>query len=120
MYGELQDSGLDSWVDWAKNGQGAIGGTPWEYRSRYIENSPFFYLDRVHTPLLILHGSEDGSVPVFNGGQVFSGLRRLGREVEFRKYIGEGHVLEGRENIIDYWNAVIRWFDGHVKGRTRN
>jgi dipeptidyl aminopeptidase/acylaminoacyl peptidase len=115
MYGELQDSGLDSWVDWAENGQGALGGTPWQYRERYIENSPFFYLDRVTTPVLILHGSADRSVPVFHGGQVFSALRRLGREVEFRKYDGEGHVLEGRENIVDYWNAVIRWFDGHVK-----
>lgn len=115
MYGELQDSGLDSWVDWAENGQGAIGGTPWAYRDRYIENSPFFYLDRVQTPLLILHGSADRSVPIFHGGQVFSALRRLGREVEFRKYDGEGHVLEGRENIVDLWNAVIRWFDGHVK-----
>lgn len=115
FYGELQDSGLDSWVDWAEKGQGAIGGTPWQYRERYIENSPFFFLDRVHTPVLILHGTADRSVPVFYGGQVFSALRRLGREVEFRKYDGEGHSVEGRENIVDYWNAVIRWFDGHVK-----
>lgn len=117
FYGELQDSGLDSWVDWAEKGQGALGGTPWQYRDRYIDNSPYFFLDRVHTPVLIIHGSADRSVPVFYGGQVFSALRRLGREVEFRKYDGEGHSLEGRENIVDYWNAVLRWFDGHVQSK---
>ncbi|HET8671598.1 MAG TPA: prolyl oligopeptidase family serine peptidase, partial [Candidatus Saccharimonadales bacterium] len=27
-------------VDWAERGQGRMGGTLWEYRDRYIENSP--------------------------------------------------------------------------------
>ena len=45
----------------------------------------------------------------------FVGLRRLGREVEFRQYVGEEHVPEGRENVIDFWNAVLRWFDKYVK-----
>ena len=114
FYGEMQDSGLDSWVSWAEN-EGKMAGSPWQYRERYIENSPIFYLDRVTTPLLILHGAEDTSVRVYYAGQVFSGLRKLGREVEFRKYPGEGHVLEAREHIIDYWDSVIRWFDGHLR-----
>ena len=57
-----------------------MGGTPWEFRERYIENSPFFYLDRVETPLLLIHGAEDTASAPFNADQVFVGLRRLLRQ----------------------------------------
>ena len=33
--------------------QSRIGGTPWEYPQRYIENSPIFNIDKINTPLLI-------------------------------------------------------------------
>jgi dipeptidyl aminopeptidase/acylaminoacyl peptidase len=97
-----------------------MGGTPWEVKNRYLENSPIFYLDRVQTPLLILHGNRDGAVPIAQAEEVFVGLRRLGREVEYRKYVGEEHAPEGRENLIDYWNAVLRWFDRYVKNAEVN
>jgi dipeptidyl aminopeptidase/acylaminoacyl peptidase len=102
---------------WAEGGQGMMGGTLWQYPERYIENSPIMYLDRVRTPLLIIHGEQDDAVVVPLADQVFVGLRRLGREVEYRRYANEGHVVSRRENHIDYWNAVIRWFDTHVKNR---
>jgi dipeptidyl aminopeptidase/acylaminoacyl peptidase len=73
------------------------------------------HLDRVHTPVLIVHGDGDQNVPVMMGDQVFVGLRRLGREVEYRRYIGENHALLGRENRLDYWRAALRWFDTYVK-----
>ena len=114
FYGDLQESGLDAWTSWVEHDAG-MGGSPWQYRSRYIENSPIYFLDRVTTPLLIVHGAEDTSVRVEHASQVFSGLRKLGREVEYRKYPGEGHVLQSREHIVDYWNAVILWFDKSVK-----
>ena len=113
-YGHLGDHGGDG-SSWSEAGQGLMGGTPWEFKNRYLENSPIFYLDRVQTPLLILHGNRDGAVPIAQAEEVFVGLRRLGREVEYRKYVGEEHAPEGRENLIDYWNAVLRWFDRYVK-----
>ena len=113
-YGSLGEHGGDG-VSWSEAGQGLLGGTPWEYRNRYVENSPIFYLDRVTTPLLILHGNRDTAVPIQQAEEVFVGLRRLGKEVEYRKYIGEEHAPEGRENLVDYWNAIIRWFDTHLR-----
>src|SRR5262249_39562937 len=70
---------------------GRMGGTPWQFRDRYIENSPIFYLDRVQTPVLIVHGAEDPTVAPFLADEVFVGLRRLGKEVVYAKYQGEGH-----------------------------
>jgi dipeptidyl aminopeptidase/acylaminoacyl peptidase len=113
FYGEVQDSGLDAWTTWVEN-DAQMGGPPWLYRDRYVENSPIFHLDRVRTPLLILHGADDPSVRAFYGMQVFSYLRRLGQEVEVRRYRGEGHVVQARDNIADYWTSVLRWFETHL------
>jgi dipeptidyl aminopeptidase/acylaminoacyl peptidase len=111
--------GSASGIGWSETGQALMVGTPWEYRERYLENSPIFYLDRVTTPLLIVHGDRDEAVSVAQGDEVFVGLRRLGKEVEYRRYGGEGHVPQGRANVADYWNAVIGWFDRWVKGSVK-
>jgi dipeptidyl aminopeptidase/acylaminoacyl peptidase len=118
-YGHLGDSGADGSA-WAEAGQGLMRGTPWTETRRYFENSPIFFLDRVTTPLLILHGDRDTAVPVQQAEEAFVGLRRLGREVEYRKYIGEEHAPQGKENLIDYWSAVIRWFDRYAKNAPTN
>lgn len=95
----------------------ALGGTPWEYRDRYIENSPVFYLERVETPLLIVQGENDTFVPPFLADEVFVGLRRLGREVEYAKYHNSGHDPEvwSYENQLDLCNRMVSWFDAHLK-----
>lgn len=94
-----------------------MGGTPWEFRDRYIENSPVFYLDRVETPLLIVHGEHDTYVPPFLADEVFVGLRRLGREVEYAKYHDSGHdpVIWSYANQLDLCKRMITWFDKYLK-----
>lgn len=114
-YGELSGNGFPVTVRWAETGQGGIGGSLWEQRQRYIENSPLFYLDRVVAPLLIVHGASDKAVPVSQADEAFVALRRLGKTVEYRRYEGEGHGVASTANLEDYWAAVIRWFDRYVK-----
>jgi dipeptidyl aminopeptidase/acylaminoacyl peptidase len=101
-------------MGWAEQGQGRIGGTPWNARSRFIENSPFFYLDRIQTPILLVHGTADPVVPSFLSDQTFVALQRLGKAVEYVKYPGEGHGLEKPADIRDYTTRVIRWFDRYL------
>lgn len=100
-----------------EGGQGLLGGTPWQFRQRYIDNSPFFFLDQVETPLLIVHGAEDRTVASFLGDQLFVGLRRLGKEVLYAKYQGEGHspLDWSYANQLDLTNRMINWFNGHLK-----
>ena len=114
-YGAMTDSGETYGIYLSEGGQVLMGGTLWEQRNRYIENSPIFYLDRVQTPLLIVHGTRDTGVPVWQSDAVFVGLRRLNKEVEYRRYEGESHVIQGFENTVDYWNSVVRWFDKYLK-----
>ena len=96
-----------------------LGGTPWERREKYIENSPIFYLDKVQTPLLIIQGTRDPAAPELTSDGLFVGLRRLGKKVEYAKYEGEGHVIQGYANQVDYLNRIIAWFDKYLKGATR-
>lgn len=111
---KMSESGTSEAVAWAEDSQGSMGGSPWEYRERYIENSPIFYLDRIQTPLLLLHGDLD-PVPASQADEVFIGLRRLGKEVEYAKYAGEGHGFILYANQVDYWKRLIAWLDNHLK-----
>jgi len=117
QYGQLAPDGTNYGLAWAESGQGRMGGTPWEFRDRYIENSPYLYLDRVKTPLLIIHGGKDDAVPPYLADEVFSGLRRLGKEVTYARYEGEGHWegTWGFANQLDSLNRSIAWFDRHLK-----
>lgn len=115
----IMDPKGSSWaIGWAETGQGRMGGTPWQYRDRYIENSPFFYLDRVQTPLLIIQGALDTAVPRQQADAVFVALRRLNKEVTYANYAGEEHWegTWGMPNVLDYWNRVLDWFDTHLQG----
>ena len=117
-YGQLSPDGTNYGLAWSESGQGRMGGSPWEFRERYLENSPIFYLDRVQTPVLIIHGSEDRAVSSYLADEVFTGLRRLGKTVTYVRYEGEDH-WEGtwsRANQIDVLKRVIGWFDRYLKG----
>jgi dipeptidyl aminopeptidase/acylaminoacyl peptidase len=94
-----------------------MGGTLWQYRDRYIDNSPVFDLNHVETPLLIVHGARDESVPVHFADEIYVDLRRLNQEVEYRKYTEEAHGIFGAADTMDYWTATLRWFDTHLKNK---
>jgi dipeptidyl aminopeptidase/acylaminoacyl peptidase len=106
--------GSSFFSSWAEGGQGRMGVPIWEDRFQWIENSPIFYLNKVETPLLMLHGDLD-FVSLTQAEEVFSGLKRLEKEVEFVRYFGEGHVLSKPANIRDSWRRIVAWFDKHLR-----
>ncbi|MGH7357282.1 MAG: prolyl oligopeptidase family serine peptidase, partial [Candidatus Rokuibacteriota bacterium] len=115
-YGQLSPDGTNYGLAWSESGQGRMGGSPWEFRERYLDNSPFLYLDRVRTPLLLIHGDSDDAVPPFLADQIFTGLRRLGKTVTYARYAGEGH-WEGEwsyANQMDYLDRVLAWFERYL------
>lgn len=116
-YGEMLNDGSASSIGWAETGQGRMGGSPWEFQDRYITNSPFFFLDRVNTPLLIQHGAADHIVSVARAEETFIALRRLGKPVVFVRYEGEGHAPNSWKfaNIEDYWQRIFQWFERYLK-----
>jgi len=114
QYTQMTESGQSVYT-----GESVIrtGGSLWEKRDKFIENSPIFFFDRVQTPVLIIQGTEDRQVMVARSDEVFVSLRFLGKEVEYARYVGEGHgVAEWTfPNQVDYLNRVIAWFDLWLK-----
>ena len=96
--------------------QSRIGGTLWEYPMRYLENSPLFSLDKVQTPLLILHNDKDGAVPWYQGIELFSGLRRLGKPAWMLNYNDEPHWPLKLQNRIDFQTRLQQFFDYYLQG----
>ena len=99
--------------------QSRIGGTPWAYPMRYIENSPIFMVDRIHTPLLIIHNDADDAVPWYQGIEFFLALRRLNKEAYMFTYNGEPHHLRRRANQKDYAARMAQYFDYELKGAAK-
>ncbi|MEY8020430.1 prolyl oligopeptidase family serine peptidase [Muriicola sp. SD30] len=96
--------------------QSRIGGTPWEYPTRYLENSPIFNLDKINTPLLIMHNDADGHVPWYQGIELFVSLRRLGKPSWFLNYNGEPHWPLKLQNRKDFNIRMAQFFDHYLKG----
>ncbi|RNC86251.1 MAG: S9 family peptidase [Winogradskyella sp.] len=96
--------------------QSRIGGTPWEYPQRYVENSPIFNIDKINTPLLIMHNDADGHVPWYQGIEFFVSLRRLGKPSWFLNYNDEPHWPLKWQNRIDFNLRMSQFFDYYLKG----
>ncbi|MDW7690596.1 prolyl oligopeptidase family serine peptidase [Flammeovirgaceae bacterium SG7u.111] len=99
-----------------ENTQSRIGGTIWEYPLRYLENSPIFTLDKVNTPLLIMHNDADGHVPWYQGIELFVGMRRLGKPAWMLNYNGEPHWPLKWQNQKDFAIRMGQFFDHYLKG----
>ncbi len=108
-------SGLARQFQYEKT-QSRIGGSLWEMRDKYIENSPVFFADRIETPLLIQFGDEDGAVPWYQGIELYLAMRRLEKDCVFLQYRGEPHHLKKYANKLDYTIKFKQYLDHYLKG----
>ncbi|WP_347925969.1 prolyl oligopeptidase family serine peptidase [Pontimicrobium sp. SW4] len=109
------DSGLSRQFQY-EHTQSRIGGTPWEYPQRYVENSPIYNMDKVNTPLLIMHNDKDGHVPWYQGIEYFTALRRLGKPSWLLNYNGARHWPLKMQNRKDFNIRMQQFFDHYLKG----
>ncbi len=115
-YGGIRwESGLNRQFQYEKS-QSRIGATPWERRDLYVENSPFFHLPKVTTPLVIMANDADGAVPWYQGIEMFTAMRRLNKPVWMLNYNSEAHNLVERRNRKDIQIREQQFFDWLLKG----
>jgi dipeptidyl aminopeptidase/acylaminoacyl peptidase len=96
--------------------QDRIGGTLWEYPERYLEHSAVLRADRVKTPLLNITGDQDPNVPASQSREMYYALRRLGKEVEWVRYVNGGHrPPNSAAESIDFEQRILAWYDKHLK-----
>lgn len=97
--------------------QSRLGATLWEKPELYLENSPLFNMDKVTTPVAIMHNDNDGAVPWYQGIEMFTALRRLQKPVWLLNYNGDGHNLMERQNRKDIQRRQAQFFDHFLKGK---
>ena len=94
----------------------AFGGYPWDPEAQPVlrRESPFTYVARIRTPLLILHASNDLRTGVSQSEMLYRALKVLERPVEYVRYPRAGHDLSrtGDPNQrLDRLLRIIEFFE---------
>ena len=100
-------------VEWA------MGGNPYDDRFKRIiqRNSPITYVNRIRTPLLIMHSSNDLRTGVSQSEMLYRSLKALGRPVEYVRYPNAGHDLSRTgdpKQRMDRLNRIIEFFERYI------
>ncbi len=98
-------------------GQGRFGTNPFDDRELYIRESALFNAGTMDTPLLLFHGTDDGSVEWLQAIEFYNALRFLGKNVILASYPGQGHHLDKLENKIDFQHRMEEFYDHYLKGK---
>lgn len=93
----------------ASNIHKRLAGTPWTDQQRFLDNSPYYRVDRIRTPLLLVHGESDPGCPVEEARKLYAALRALDRPVEIVTYEGQGHSVSqwSLPQAVDATNRVL-------------
>lgn len=92
------------------NAAAAAKSYPWSDPEVFHRNSALLNADKIHTPLLLLHGTVDTNVPIGESIQLFNALRLLGRTVELVEVEGSDHVVTDFEQRRVWQNTIMAWF----------
>jgi dipeptidyl aminopeptidase/acylaminoacyl peptidase len=96
-------------------------GAPWQQEADFKERSPITYIERVHTPLMLIEGEADFRTPPADGGeQMFRALKYLKRPVVMVRFPGESHELSrsGKpSHRVERLQHIVAWFDKYLMGQ---
>lgn len=96
--------------------QDRIGGTLWEFPERYLEHSAVLRADRITTPLLCITGDLDPNVPASQSREIYYALRRLGKDVEWVRYVNGAHRPPNSvAEAVDFEHRILAWYDKYLK-----
>ena len=88
----------------------AANSYPWNNPELLTGHAPLFNADKIHTPILFLHGNADTNVPINESIQLFNALKILGRECAFVTVDGQNHHILDYEKRIKWVHTYYAWF----------
>lgn len=77
--------------------------------------SPIAKIDRIKTPLMVIHGKNDPRVPYTEAEQVVEALKKRGATVEYKLFDDEGHGISKLKNRLVVYPLVADFLDKHLK-----
>jgi dipeptidyl aminopeptidase/acylaminoacyl peptidase len=105
---------LENTSDWRRSLREAEYGSLDVDREFLQEISPTNNIDRIDSPLFVLHGENDPRVPVSEAEQIVADVRDQGVPVRKLIFPDEGHGFSKLENRIEAYSAVVDFLDEHL------
>lgn len=97
--------------------QPELGAPPWMDPDRYRRNSPLLAADRIHTPLLLIHGALD-PIPMSGSQAMYSALFRQNKDAILVVYWGGNHSVTAPGDVKDVWARTFAFLDEHLGSPT--
>ena len=114
--GQMHWSSVPEFDHW-ETGQFRMEVPPWEDMPAMVANSPLAKIHEMQAKSMLIEiGSEDPTVDMRQGVEMYNYARRAGKNVVMLLYPGEGHSLAKKENAIDYERRILQWFAHYLKG----
>jgi len=84
-----------------------MGGTPQEKPENYRKANVLLDIQKIKTPLLVMHGEQDPQVPPYESAQFVRALKQHGKKHYYITYPNEGHGFSQRDHRLDAWKRQL-------------
>lgn len=91
-------------------------GLPWKNQKAWDKISPFWDVENITTPTLLMGGTKDFNVPLINSEQLYQALKRIGKvDTKLIIYPGQHHGFSLPNFQKDVLVRYLDWYGKYVK-----
>jgi dipeptidyl aminopeptidase/acylaminoacyl peptidase len=94
-----------------------MGGTPAEKPKVYGRANVLTQVEKIRTPLLVMHGENDPQVPPANSAVFVKALREHHKTVFYFTYPNELHGFAQPAHRLDAWQKQLAFLEHYIKPR---
>jgi dipeptidyl aminopeptidase/acylaminoacyl peptidase len=92
-----------------------MGGTPAEKPEVYARANSLLKVNKIQTPLLILHGENDPQVPPYESVQFVKALTEHHKVFYYFTYPNELHGFSQRDHRLDSWRKELAFLQKYIQ-----
>jgi len=116
-------AGISNWLsdygtaDIPRTKESEFSGAPWEQEGgeRLRALSPITHAGNVKTPTLFVHGEADLRVPIEEGEQMYTALKKQHVDAKFVRYPGNFHGGWPPWDVVHRYYQETGWFQEHLE-----
>jgi dipeptidyl aminopeptidase/acylaminoacyl peptidase len=118
----ISGAGISNWIsdygtaDIPRTKESEFYGPPWEEKSGELlrRSSPIYYAGQVTTPTLFIHGEIDFRVPIEQGEQMYTALKKRRVPAKFIRYPDSYHGGWTPWNMVHRYYSELEWWKEHL------
>jgi dipeptidyl aminopeptidase/acylaminoacyl peptidase len=91
-----------------------MGGPAWVVPGNYAKANMLLQVDKIKTPLLVMHGENDPQVPPANAAMLVKAMKEHHKTVFYFTYPNELHWVSTTPHKIDSWEKELAFLDHYI------